>query len=76
MAVSNQEKIEIAMETLGDLVVKLVTEHGNTQEYWLRLLQGTRLYHNMLNPKTGLWGEGVMYLYGALMQEIRNGQVK
>jgi len=73
MAVSKQVKKEMTLESVELLVKKLVTERGGTPEDWLRVVQKTQLYRDMLNPDTGLWGEGLMYIWGEFNQEMGYG---
>lgn len=76
MTLSKQEKIEMAMENVEMLIIKLVNDHGRDPIFWEHIIQQTRLYKNILNPKTNLWGEGVMYIYGEFIKEIKENGVR
>ena len=73
MRVSKSEKLAIASQSIESLVAFLTQTHGNTSEYWMRILLGTKLYRNVRNVKTGLWHESTMYLYDELLKEMNGG---
>lgn len=73
MRVSNSEKLSIASQSIEALIALLVQTHGNTTEYWTRLLLNTKLYKDIRNVKTGLWHESTMYLYDELLREMNGG---
>lgn len=71
MAVSKEVKQFIISQNTADLAEMLTKELGGTFSQWLILIQQSDLYANLLDLKTRMWSEGLMYLHDTLLEELK-----
>lgn len=67
---TRQQKLDCAAISIKLLVAEIVKNHGETFDYWLGILYGTKLYQSIMKVETGYWGEGTSYLYSKFTKEV------
>ena len=61
--------------TTRDLADKLVGDFSMTVPQALRVVYNSKTYEKLINPKTGLYFQSPLYVYGFLKNEVLTGKM-